>query len=160
MICSVASPAGISCATVSVAVSVVASSVTIAGCVRLAAANRHVAEIDLRGVQNDRPCSRLDLHADGFPPAKRRLLQIGGKPQRVVVGNDGVGEPLGGRGRYMNPLKQREKQEKDVKTPLHAPNGTTSARFWQWMWFAAGASAVYAQFGCTRTGFCVSTSYA
>jgi hypothetical protein len=44
-------------------------------------------------------------------------------------------------------MKQREKHAKDVKTPLHAPNGTTSARFWQRVLVAAGASAVYAQFG-------------
>ena len=104
----------------SVAVSVFASSVTVAACMLLPAL------IVTSPKSISAACSTIvrvaaDLHADRLPPAKRRLVQIGSKPQRVVVGNDRVRKPLGGCGHCVKPLKQREKQEKDVKRRCMPP---------------------------------------
>ena len=94
------------CGTVSVAVSVSASRVTLATCCRSAGGNRHLVKIDFGGVQRDRSRRLLsDARVMRDLAGERVGREIGCEVNVVVLRNDGPRQPL--RRRDDGPRRQQ-----------------------------------------------------
>ena len=75
--------------------------------------DRHLGEIDLRGVQRDRRRRLREDDIDRLATAKRFLLEVGRKPECVVLGYDVAGKPLCAGGDSYKDNKKKESCNSD-----------------------------------------------